>query len=52
MADPEIFISSCSRRELARRRPTRAAAPRVQLLIAVLLLLTVFAALVVGHGGF
>ncbi|MGI8414196.1 MAG: hypothetical protein ACR2LV_10780 [Solirubrobacteraceae bacterium] len=49
MADPEIFISSCSRRELARRRPTRAAL-RMQFLIAVLLLLAAVAAFLAGGG--
>jgi len=33
---PSIFISSCSWRQLARRRPTRAA--RAQVMIAVLVL--------------
>jgi hypothetical protein len=37
MEDRSVFISSCSRRELARRRPSRSAG-RLQLTIAMLLL--------------
>jgi hypothetical protein len=55
VSDSNIFISSCSRRELARRRvsrprgahPTRA----LQLLVAALLLLAAYGAFVVGRGG-
>jgi hypothetical protein len=45
-----IFISSCSRRELARRRPTRNPAVRLQL-VAVLLVIAALATLVISRGG-
>jgi hypothetical protein len=50
MDGPSMFISSCSRRQLARRRPTRMAF-RSQLFIAVLVLAAGFAAFVIGRGG-
>jgi hypothetical protein len=37
MEDRSVFISSCSRRQLARRRPSKTAG-RLQLAIAMLLL--------------
>jgi hypothetical protein len=39
-----VFISSCSRRELARRRPQRPVIP-VQLMVALMALAGVFAVL-------
>jgi hypothetical protein len=55
MPDHEIFISSCSRREMARRRPVRGVirlqAVSVQLLFALLVLAVAFGAFVAGHGG-
>jgi hypothetical protein len=50
MPDSTIFISSCSRRQLARRRPGRAQI-RLQLMLAMVVLLSVFAALVAARGG-
>lgn len=47
MEGPNIFISSCSRRQLARRRPTRHPF-RIELLVAVLLAIAAF---VVARGG-
>jgi len=44
MTDRTLFISSCSRRELARRRPTRSGA---KMPIAIVLLVLVVAAAVV-----
>jgi hypothetical protein len=46
-----IFISSCSRRELARRRPTRNPALRLQLIVALLLLLAGVGAVFAARGG-
>ncbi|MGI8430338.1 MAG: hypothetical protein ACR2OB_13800 [Solirubrobacteraceae bacterium] len=46
MTDSEIFISSCSRRELAHRRPTRATI-RIEFVILLLVLLAVGAVLAV-----
>jgi hypothetical protein len=45
-----IFISSCSRRELARRRPTRNPAVRLQLLV-LLVIVAGLATLVISRGG-
>jgi hypothetical protein len=52
MLGPNVFISSCSRRQLARRRPARSMAGLLR--VAVLLLVLAFAALAafaLGHGG-
>jgi len=49
MEGRSIFISSCSRRELAKRRPSPSAG-RLQLAIAVLLLTAAAAAFLVVHG--
>jgi hypothetical protein len=65
MADPDIFISSCSRRQMARRRASRGVArgavrgvarvqipvPPLQLLLALVFLAVAFGAFVAGHGG-
>jgi hypothetical protein len=48
--DSEVFISSCSRRQLARRRWARTAL-RYEFLMMVIGVLLAFAAFVVGHGG-
>jgi hypothetical protein len=48
MSGPGIFISSCSRRQLARRRPTRLPA-RVQVVVVLLVLASL--AFVAGRGG-
>jgi hypothetical protein len=50
MAQSRLFMSSISRRELARRRPGRAV--RVgQLLLVLLVVAIVVAAFLLGHGG-
>ena len=51
MAERSVFISSCSKRELARRRPTPNAY-RMQLLLAVLVLWVAVAAFVGVRLGF
>jgi hypothetical protein len=61
MPDPDIFISSCSRRQAARRRPPRGVVRGVvrvqlplallQLLVALLLIAAAFGAFVAGRGG-
>jgi hypothetical protein len=50
MAGSSIFISSCSRRQLARRRSTRSTV-RPQVLLTLLVLAMGLAAFVVGRGG-
>ncbi len=50
MTDPSIFISSCSRRDIVRRRMSRSVLP-LQALLAVFVLAAAFGAFVVGHGG-
>ena len=50
MSDPSPFISSCSRRELGRRRAGRNLA-RQQALVVLVLLIAAVAAFVAGHGG-
>jgi hypothetical protein len=50
MTDPSIFISSCSRRDIVRRRVSRSALP-LQALLALLVLLVAFGAFVAGRGG-
>jgi hypothetical protein len=49
MLAPNLFISSCSRRQLARRRPARS--PVGLVAVAVLLLVLAVAAFALGHGG-
>jgi hypothetical protein len=49
MEDRTVFISSCSRRQLARRRPTRLAA-RMQLVLALVLLLAAAAVVATAQG--
>jgi hypothetical protein len=61
MPDPDIFISSCSRRQAARRRAPRGALRGVvrvqlsvawmQLLVALLVVAAAFGAFVAGRGG-
>ena len=51
MTDRSVFISSCSKRELARRRPTPNAY-RVQFLLALLVLCVALAAFVGVRLGF
>jgi hypothetical protein len=50
MESRSIFISSLSRRQLARRRPGRSPV-RVELLIAVALVVIAIAAVIVARGG-
>jgi hypothetical protein len=50
MDTPEIFISSCSRRQLARRRTTRSAL-RVQLLMSIAVIAVALAVLFAVNGG-
>jgi hypothetical protein len=51
MSGSGIFISSCSRRQLARRRPARLSA-RVQVLVVLLVLAFLASvAFVAGRGG-
>jgi hypothetical protein len=49
MPGPNLFISSCSRRQLARRRPVRSAVGLLP--VAVLLVALALAAFALGHGG-
>jgi hypothetical protein len=54
MDGTKVFISSCSRRELARRRPPRSSMLRMQVmlaLVAVFVLALGFGAFVAGRGG-
>jgi hypothetical protein len=48
--DKSLFISSCTRRQMARRRPGRTAG-RLELLLGVALLLAALVAFVVARGG-
>jgi hypothetical protein len=48
--DRTVFISSCSRRELARRRPTRAGFP-TQWLLTLLMLALAAGAVLAARGG-
>lgn len=50
MTEKSVFISSCSRRELARRRPVRGVW-RYELLLVLLALAIGVAAFLAGHGG-
>jgi hypothetical protein len=50
MEDRSVFISSCSRRQLSRRRPTRSGA-RVQVVLTLLVLAAVLGVLVAARGG-
>jgi hypothetical protein len=50
MPESRLFMSSCSRRQLARRRPGRATL-WIQLALVMLLILAGAAAFVVGRGG-
>ncbi len=51
MDGTKVFISSCSRRQLARRRPSRGSALRMQILLVMLVLALGIGAFVAGHGG-
>jgi hypothetical protein len=45
-----VFISSCTRRQLARRRPTRSAL-RFQLLVLAAIVAAAVGVFIAGHGG-
>jgi hypothetical protein len=45
-----VFISSCTRRDLARRRAGRPA-PRLQLIVALIVLAAALAVFLAVHGG-
>ena len=49
MESKSIFISSCSRRQLARRRPYRSPL-RTQLMLAVLVAIVVIAVVAIARG--
>jgi hypothetical protein len=52
MDGTKLFISSCSRRQLQRRRLARAGvALRLQLTLALVAITLGFSAFVLGHGG-
>jgi hypothetical protein len=51
MEGSKVFISSCSRRELARRRASRFAVARLQMLLMLVAVAAGFAAFVAGRGG-
>jgi hypothetical protein len=50
MRDRSVFISSCSRRDLARRRPTRAVA-RMWLALTLLVFVIALGAVIAARGG-
>jgi hypothetical protein len=50
MPHSRLFVSSCTRRQLARRRPGRTTHP-AQLMIVMILILAGLAAFVAGRGG-
>jgi hypothetical protein len=49
MLGPNVFLSSCNRRELARRRANRRPPAQLALIVAVLAIAVMAFAL--GHGG-
>jgi len=51
MESSKVFISSCSRRQLARRRLNRGGVLRMQLLLVLLVLALGVGAFVAGRGG-
>ncbi len=51
MDGSKVFISSCSRREWARRRPTRGGMLRLQLPMVLLIVGLAVGAFIVGRGG-
>jgi hypothetical protein len=50
MTESRLFMSSCSRRELAHRRPGRSA-PRLALVLGLLVVLVCAAAFLLARGG-
>jgi len=51
MPPPQIFLSTRSRREYPRRRPSAPALPLTMLLVALLLVAWALGAFVLWHGG-
>ncbi len=51
MPQSRMFMSSCSRRQLARRRRSGRTPARVPLLLVALLIAVALAAFMAGHGG-
>jgi hypothetical protein len=51
MDDSKVFISSCSRRQMARRRPPRGGVLRMQMMFVLLVLALGVGAFVAGRGG-
>jgi hypothetical protein len=54
MESKSVFISSCSRREMARRRPSRTAgrlAGRLELLVGLIVLAAGLVAVIAARGG-
>lgn len=51
MSESKLFMSSCSRRQLARRRAARSALALQQLVVVALVAGICAAAFVVGRGG-
>jgi hypothetical protein len=50
MENRSVFVSSCSRRQLARRRPTRTA-PWVPILLSLLVVLLALGTFAAARGG-
>ncbi|HEY8625139.1 MAG TPA: hypothetical protein VIL82_03960 [Solirubrobacteraceae bacterium] len=51
MLGPNVFISSCSRRQLARRRPARFPVGQLGGAVLAVMLVLALAAFALGHGG-
>jgi hypothetical protein len=51
MLGPNVFISSCSRRQLARRRPARFPLGQFGVALLMIVLVMALAAFALGHGG-
>ena len=51
MPESRLFMSSLSRRQLARRRPGRAPVPSRLLVLSLLVVLICAAAFMIGRGG-
>jgi hypothetical protein len=51
MLGPNVFISSCSRRQLARRRPARSPVGQLAVPLVMIVLVLALAAFALGHGG-
>jgi hypothetical protein len=51
MDGSKVFISSCSRRQLARRRSTRGGVQRMQLVLVLMIVGLGIGAFIAGRGG-